>query len=193
MNFLAHLFLSFDDEHLLVGNFIADDIANQEVKTLPESIQKGVVLHRKIDSFTDKHPKVLESARFLYPLHSKYAPVLLDVFYDFLLANNWEKYAEEPFEVFVQKTYLTLQEKSSWFPKMLRERLPYMIADNWLAKYATREGLEFVFDKMLRRVSKPALFENATDTLLAYRPFFEENFNQFFPEIIEFVKTEIKD
>src|SRR5690606_18079231 len=111
MNFLAHLFLSFDDEHLLVGNFIADDIANQEVKTLPESIQKGVVLHRKIDSFTDKHPKVLESARFLYPLHSKYAPVLLDVFYDFLLANNWEKYAEEPFEVFVQKTYLTLQEK----------------------------------------------------------------------------------
>ncbi len=193
MNFLAHLFLSFDDEHLLVGNFIADDIANQEVKTLPESIQKGVVLHRKIDSFTDKHPKVLESARFLYPLHGKYAPVLLDVFYDFLLANNWEKYAEEPFEVFVQKTYLALQEKSAWFPKMLRERLPYMIADNWLAKYATREGLEFVFDKMLRRVSKPALFENATDTLLAHRPFFEENFNRFFPEIIEFVKTEIKD
>jgi len=53
MNFLAHLFLSFENEDHVIGNFIADSIQNREVRNYPAEIQEGIILHRKIDSFTE--------------------------------------------------------------------------------------------------------------------------------------------
>jgi len=56
MNFLAHAHLSFNDESLLVGNLIADAVKGKQFFLFSESIRKGMLLHRKIDAFTDSHP-----------------------------------------------------------------------------------------------------------------------------------------
>ena len=45
MNFLAHIFLSGDDDLLKIGNFMADGIRGNNYLEYPEKIQKGVVLH----------------------------------------------------------------------------------------------------------------------------------------------------
>lgn len=58
MNFLAHAFLSGDDPDVLFGNFVADSIKGNMLTNYSPEIQKGVVLHRAIDEFTDHHPVV---------------------------------------------------------------------------------------------------------------------------------------
>ena len=185
MNFLAHIFLSGPDEHLLVGNFLADYISNKEVKNLPLNIQKGVQMHRQIDSFTDGHPMVKESAKRLHKAHGKYAPVILDVFYDFLLAQNWSRYSNQTLELFAADVYEVLLRHLPIMPEFLHERLPRMIADNWLVRYGTEDGLRFTFSRVKLRSSAPHFFENAVESLTANYHEFNDEFNLFFPDIID--------
>ncbi|MEM6697160.1 MAG: hypothetical protein AAF599_02100 [Bacteroidota bacterium] len=84
MNYLAHLFLSCEDEELLIGNFIADFVKNRYREELSPRVLEGIQLHRVIDSFTDRHPVVVQTTRLLHPKHHKYSPVLMDVFFDYL-------------------------------------------------------------------------------------------------------------
>lgn len=191
MNFLAHLFLTRSDAALLTGNFLGDFLSNRELLRYPERIRQGVRLHRQIDSFTDTHPLVLKGARRLYPYHHKYAPVVIDVFYDYLLAHNWSAYAEEPLPAFTQRVYGVLERYQSLMPAYLQRRLSLMIADNWLQQYGALDGLAFTFSRMQRRVSKPAHLENAVDSLLRDFGLLNEEFNGFFPEVIEFVNEKI--
>ncbi|HAI44073.1 MAG TPA: DUF479 domain-containing protein, partial [Maribacter sp.] len=60
MNFLAHIFLSFGDKEITIGNFIADSIRANKFQHLPTKVQKGIKLHRHIDTYTDAHsiPKI---------------------------------------------------------------------------------------------------------------------------------------
>ena len=90
MNHLAHFVLSGDDDDLAIGNFLADFITNRQLPDFTEGVQRGIHLHRAIDAFTDAHPVVKQSTKRLHPFHHKYSPVIVDVYYDFLLAKNWE-------------------------------------------------------------------------------------------------------
>jgi acyl carrier protein phosphodiesterase len=184
MNFLAHLYLSGQDEHLMVGNFLADFIGNKEVANLPPDIQKGVAMHRQIDSFTDKHPMVRQGARRLHASHGKYAPVILDVFHDFLLAQNWGRYSSQTLPEFSRGAYEVLLRHLDIMPTMLHDRLPRMVADDWLVRYGTEDGLRFTFSRVKLRSSSPQFFENAVESLTIYYQDFNEEFNSFFPDII---------
>jgi acyl carrier protein phosphodiesterase len=188
MNFLAHLFLSGNDEPLIVGNFLGDFLSNKQVATLPRPFQEGVRLHRKIDSFTDQHPMVKQSSKRLQPLHGKYAPVILDVFHDFLLAHNWGKFSPQPLGDFAYHIYLILQHHLYLMPPFLKERLPLMIADDWLVRYGTEEGLRFTFDRMKLRSSFPRFFENAVESLQKDFDALNEEFLHFFPEAVAMAK-----
>lgn len=189
MNFLAHLFLSKHDEELLIGNFIADFVRKADDVNYAEGIQRGLKLHREIDTFTDNHAIVRESTRLLHERHHKYAPVLLDVYYDYLLANNWEVFSEQSLSAFTQKSYKILKSNINIMPPVLQHRLPLMIADDWLVRYGTFEGLEFTFNRMKRRASQPSHFDNAVETLQMNLGPLDENFRQFFPDAINFVLT----
>lgn len=187
MNFLAHLFLSQHDEELLIGNFIGDFVRKSDDLQYPEGIRRGLELHRKIDTFTDNHPVVRASTRLLHEHHHKYSPVLLDVYYDYLLANNWSIFSNRSLKAFTQDVYAILEKNMQVMPPVLQHRLPLMIADDWLVRYGTFEGLEFTFGRMKRRASEPSHFDNAVDTLQLHLKPLEENFYTFFPDAIGFV------
>lgn len=193
MNFLAHIYLSYEDEELMVGNFLADFIKNRDLKHYSKRIQDGIYLHRKIDSFTDNHLIVRQGTKRLQSKHHKYSPVIVDIFYDYLLVNNWEKYADHPISEFASNVYDILDNRMEIMPTMLKKRLPMMIADNWLVRYGLEEGLKFTFERMKRRVSYPQYFENVVDSLLTDYEAFKGEFNLFFPDVIEYVKKEKKD
>lgn len=188
MNFLAHLFLSCERDELVVGNFLADFISNKEVGDYSEGIREGIFLHRKIDSFTDRHPLVLQGVRRLYPAHSKYAPVIIDVFYDYLLANNWETYSRVGQDEFARKIYLILEAHLKVMPKPLQDRLKLMIEEEWLRVYNSFEGMEYTFGRMKKRVSRPALLDNSVESLRRDLKLLNEEFNDFFPQVMDFVK-----
>ncbi|MFK7809106.1 MAG: ACP phosphodiesterase [Saprospiraceae bacterium] len=187
MNFLAHLFLSCDDEDLLVGNMIADFIRNKEVQNYSESVQKGIRLHRQIDSYTDNHPIVRLGTKRLQPTHRKYAPVVIDVLYDYLLVKNWSRYSGQELSEFTKYVYEILQRRIGEMPNKLQQRLPGMIAGDWLTAYGTIEGLSFVFSKMDQRARFVANFAEAPKNLLLGYENYNEEFNDFFPDVLQFV------
>ena len=189
MNFLAHLYLSYDDEDLLIGNFIADFIRNKDLHKYSPEIQKGVFLHRQIDTFTDNHPQVRKGTRRLHPQHHKYAPVVIDILYDHLLANNWSKYSNQSLDQFANDTYKILSNRIEELPLILQNRLPGMISGKWLQSYKTKEGLLYTLERMDKRAVFPSRFFTAVDQLEENYELFNNEFNLFFPDVIRFAKT----
>lgn len=189
MNFLAHLFLSCENEELLIGNFIADFIKQKEVADYSLEIQKGIALHRQIDAYTDKHPLVLQGVHRLRPFHRKYAPVVIDILFDYLLANNWSLYSGQTLDEFAGDIYEILENRMAELPLKLQKRLPGMINANWLAAYGTDEGILFTFKKMDERTSFPSNFASALSHLKLDYNNYEKEFNQFFPDIIQYVDS----
>ncbi|MDD3273470.1 MAG: DUF479 domain-containing protein, partial [Bacteroidales bacterium] len=61
MNYLAHIYLSGSNRQLQVGNFIGDFVKGRKHENYPKGIQKGILLHREIDRFTDCHPLFIET------------------------------------------------------------------------------------------------------------------------------------
>lgn len=190
MNYLAHCFLSCSEEDLLIGNFIADSIRNKDLPALSERVREGVFLHRKIDTYTDIHPMTRQGTARLHSQHGKYAAVIIDIYFDYLLVNNWEKYSSQNLSDWTQNIYEILQRRSGDIPLKMRKHLPEMIADNWLMRYGTEEGLRFTFSKMRKRLKYPDMFDGATDNLLQNYDAFDKEFQQFFPEVITYVEGE---
>ena len=189
MNFLAHLFLSFENEDHVIGNFIADSIRNSEVKKYPAEIQKGIMLHREIDSFTDNHPAVRKGTLRLQPHHHKYAPVVIDILYDYILANNWERYSVKSLESFAKRIYAILNKRLNEMPEKLKRNVPGMIKGNWLQSYKTMDGLRYTLQRMDKRASFPSKFSEAAEHLVQDYDLFEGEFNTFFPELIDHIKN----
>ena len=66
MNYLAHIYLSGNNDMLKIGNFIADSVKGKQYLDYPKAVQQGITLHRNIDEFTDSHPIVHQSVCLLY-------------------------------------------------------------------------------------------------------------------------------
>ncbi len=201
MNHLAHFFLSGDNDDLAIGNFVADFITNRELPNYTEEVKRGIMLHRAIDAFTDAHPMVKQSTKRLHPFHHKYAPVIVDVYYDFLLAKNWAKYtpsrlSRDMLSVghanlrdFTHKMYKLLTDRALELPEKLQKRLPRMIADDWLMRYTTYEGQHSAFLRIQKATSFPGNFDKAAGNLELFLDEFDTEFNAFFPDLQKKVAT----
>ena len=190
MNFLAHLFLSCERESLMVGNFLADFIRNRDVLLFPGPVIEGIYLHRKIDSYTDNHPVVRQGVRRFYPYHRKYASVVIDVLYDYFLAKNWHLYTDQPLPEFAAQVYEGLLRHIEIMPQSLQQQLQLMIKDDWLMNYTHYEGLEYTFQRLQKRVSKPEQIKGVIGSLQKHEEEIDKEFQLFFPEVIVYVREE---
>ena len=192
MNYLAHSFLSGDDEELLVGNFIADSVRGSQLQLFPERIAQGIILHRQIDTFTDTHPVVQQSKERLRLGYKKYAGVIADIYYDHFLAVNFNQYSPENLTDFSQRVYALVNRYAAILPEKVKYFLPYMEKQNWLLNYAQVEGIRRSLTGLSRRTAFLSNMETAADELqLNYDLYFQE-FNNFFPELLAFVKEKQK-
>ncbi len=190
MNFLAHLYLSGDDDELIIGNFIADMVKGEKINGYSQGIVSGVLLHRQIDLFTDKHPVVKQSKDRLRKRYRLFAGVIVDMYYDHFLAKNWPDYSNHSLRDYSGKAYELLQRHESILPERARFILPFMVENNWLVNYASPENMSRYFGGMARRTTYPSGMENAVEDLLQHYQFFEKEFRTFFPELIDFVEKQ---
>ena len=131
MNFLAHIYLSGEDDFVKIGNFMADSIRGSQYLDYPNSLQKGILLHRHIDSFTDAHPIYRKSKHRLHEKYGHYSGVIMDILYDYFLAKNWSRYSEEPLEDYAANFYKLLQNNEAILTDKIKTLIPYMIEKNW--------------------------------------------------------------
>jgi len=193
MNFLAHIYLSGDDEGITIGNFIADGIKGKQYKKYPLQIQKGILLHRGIDSFTDQHPTVRQSTKRLHENYGHYSGVIVDILYDHFLAKNWKYYHSQPLDEYVIEFYEMLRSYFEILPTRIQRMMPYMIADNWLLSYATVEGISNILTQMNRRTKEQSKMNLAVIELEQYYTEFETEFTNFFEELKSFSENKIKE
>lgn len=192
MNFLAHIYLSFNDKEITIGNFIADSIRGNKYKHLPERIQQGIMLHRAIDTFTDAHPTVRKSSKRLHKNYSHYSGVIVDIYYDHFLAKNWGTYSDVPLDEFVENFYDLLEDNYAILPIGVKRMMPYMIADNWIYNYSKMEGIDRVLHGLNRRTKNRSKMNFAILDLEEHYDAFEAEFTSFFEELITYSKQKYK-
>ena len=191
MNFLAHIYLSGNNDLIKIGNFMADGIRGNDYLNFPEEVIKGILLHRQIDSFTDAHPIYRQSKHRLHEKYGHYSGVIMDIVYDHLLAKNWSNYSDEKLEDYVSNFYFSLQLNYEMLSEKTKSLLPYMIDQNWLVSYATIAGIEKILFQMDYRTKHRANMQEAIVELQKFYNEFEEEFRLFFKELIDFSKNKL--
>ena len=187
MNFLAHSYLSFSEEQL-VGNMIADFVKNRDVARLPESIQKGIKLHRAIDAFTDAHPLIHEAKAPFRPLVRLYSGAFVDVAFDYFLANDTTENSQREWQEHSQRVYAVLRRYEEFLPEVFKKVLDKMQQDNWLYNYRNEWGIEYSFRNVVNKAQFLDKTTNVFPAFLASKDFLREKYEIFFPEVKSFAQ-----
>lgn len=193
MNFLAHIYLSGNNDLLKIGNFMADSIRGNSYLEYPEEIKKGILLHRYIDTFTDAHPIYRKSKHRLHEKYGHYSGVIMDIVYDHFLAKNWNTYSDENLDDYADTFYSLLQENYEILTEKTKGMLPYMIARNWLVSYASLAGLEMILFQMDYRTKHRVNMQEAIVEVEKYYYDFEEEFKLFFEELQQHCKEKLEE
>lgn len=187
MNFLGHLFLSGDDPLVITGNFMADAVKGRDLSRFAPGLQQGIRLHRRIDTFTDAHRSEHPGRTALRAHAGHYAPVVLDLFFDHLLALQWERWHAEPLHRFTERMYALLQANEALMPERTQRMLPYMVAGDWLTGYARIDGLSAALAGLSRRALNGSRMAGAEEVLIEHRAHFVQEFEPFLQGIIAHV------
>jgi len=189
MNYLAHLYLSENKTPIQIGNFIADPIKGNSYLSYPKEIQKGILLHRQIDWFTDTHITVKQSKKRLDSRYGHYKGIIIDIFYDHFLAKNWKKYSKIPLQEFNQNFYRTLESHLDLLPEKIKKMIPYITKEDWLTSYASLKGVEKVLVGMNKRTQEKSQMHLAINDLKEHYEAFEKDFTFFFEKLRNFSAT----
>ena len=190
MNFLAHIYLSGNSDEILIGNFIGDYVKGKEYLHYPVMIRQGILLHRDIDSFTDKHHITRSSKVFIRDKYGKYSGIVVDIFYDHFLAIHWSSFSDQTLHRFIHKKYDILSSYFPVFPDSVKHFFPYFIRSNWLEAYSTIDGLESVLRRMAYRTSLPEFSDYAIKQLKNNYHELSNSFITFFDDIVNYVTQE---
>ena len=166
---------------------MADGIHGKNFDEFPTDVQKGIRLHREIDTYTDFHPIFRQSKHRLHERYGHYSGVIMDIFYDHFLAKNFSNYSTVPLEQFVQDFYVVLDDNFEILTDRFKSILPILKNENWFLLYATIEGLTHILYMMDRRTKLRSKMQFSTEELRLFYTEFENEFTLFFEEMQAFV------
>lgn len=190
MNYLAHIYLSGDDDLLKIGNFAADSVKGKKFLKYPERMQTGIILHRAIDTYTDAHPVVRKSISRLFPKYSHYSGVIVDILYDHFLAHYWSNFHPQPLKTYVQEFYDLLRKHETILPKRVQGFMHLMFEHNWLYNYRTIEGIGRILYQMNIRTKERSGMDLAIHDLQEHYDAFEIEFREFFIDLENYAQDE---
>jgi acyl carrier protein phosphodiesterase len=184
LNYLAHLLLSHDSSECIVGNVLGDFVKGQELLALPPGIQAGVRLHRSIDSFTDSHAVTRISRARFGREWSRVSGILVDVYYDHLLASRWDSYCELTLRATLDQAYDGLRAHAHVLSSAGQYAADRLIATDLMATYTELAGIEQALTRLSRRLRNGHFhLEQSIPVFLSNRDALNEDFAQFFPEL----------
>lgn len=185
MNYLAHLYLSGTNPSVKVGNFIGDYVKGRNYLRYSSPIQKGILLHRQIDTFTDKHPVSKESGTIFKPMYKRYSGVVTDVIYDHFLASNWGRYSDETLKHFVSQSHRILMSNYFTLPGVVKQFLPFLIQSRRMEFYRKMDGVHKTLHIMAGHSSLPDHSNWAMEQLEHHYDYLQSLFFIFFDEAIQ--------
>ena len=188
MNYLAHIFLSGDNPGIRVGGLLGDFVKGPLNGERPADIETGITLHRKIDAFTDALPEVKQAIARIEPPYRRFGGILIDLFYDHLLAANWTSFHHQPLTDYCQDFYRLLADYEPHLPPRARHFTEVAPKVKWLEGYANSDNLPHILSRVGQRFKAPVALENAAPQLLRDQSLLEQEFTQIFPLVIAFAE-----
>ncbi|MDK2123977.1 acyl carrier protein phosphodiesterase [Parachitinimonas caeni] len=189
MNYLAHLYLSEPTPAFRVGSLLPDVLSLAQLQQLPDAFHAGIARHRQIDAYTDAHPLVRQSIRRISPDYRRFAPVLIDIYYDHLLAQAWQRYAQQPLEQFATEVYAAFERHLHELPTFLHERFEVMAAEDWLCHYREPAGIQQTLVRIGNRLRRPVDLGGAFTALDQQRERLSSDFAEFFPQLVAHIQA----
>lgn len=187
MNFLAHALLAGNDDADRVGGVLGDFVKGPLPAGLPPALAAGVALHRAIDSYADRHPAFIASRRRVSATRRRLGGVLVDLFYDHLLARDWAEHGEGHLTDYTARLYACLPEHLDAFPQAAREVAALMSRGDWLGAYRDIAAVGQAIDRMaVHRMRRANPLPGGIDEFLADAEGFAADFRQFLPDAVAF-------
>lgn len=172
---------------------MADGVRGKQYENFPREIQKGILLHRAIDTFTDAHHLFRQSTKKLHSRYHHYSGVIVDMYYDHFLAKNWTNYHSENLTNYAANFYQSLMDNFHLLTLKTQNLLPYMVEYNWLVNYQSIPGLERILSQMDQRTKNQSLMRFATEELVAHYDEFESEFALFYKEVQQFSNNKLNE
>lgn len=176
VNYLAHAFLSNNDPDLLVGNFIADHIRGNRLSIYSPGIQNGIRLHREIDSFTDAHPSFRQAKRLFYDGFERHSGILVDIYFDHLLARDFNRHSHVPLDRFSRTVYEIYTNHRHLLPEGSERFLAYVIKNDIYQSYASEEGIAQVLFHLSNRIRHNVRLDESLNLFQKHKIELESNF-----------------
>ncbi len=191
MNFLAHVFLARHSDDAMLGALLGDFVGTAGLAGYAPEVQREILLHRKVDSYTDRHPAVLEAKRHFPEGRRRYAGILLDVYFDHLLARDWHRHHGGDLDAFNRHFYGVLLAHLPVLPPKLQAIAPHMASHDWLGAYRDRDTVDHAVTRIATRLSRKGerLVECIT-ILRRHEADVQQRFEVFFPELQRYVAQE---
>jgi len=194
MNYLAHLYLADCTGTSLAGSLLGDVVRGPLQGRFSAELERGIHLHRRIDSFTDRHPRVLAAKARLQAPYRRYAGILLDVYFDHCLAQSWDRWHRQSLEDFASEAYRQLLRESLTLAHPgFSLRLAYMRSRNLLLSYRNQAGIERALEGLAGRLSRANPLATGLDALLPHEAELHADFQAFFPELLNFARQTADD
>ncbi len=191
MNHLAHLLLSEPTPEARLGNLAADYISQREYLTLPPAVRRGVMHHRQVDSFTDRHPVVFRGMARLPERWGWFKGILLDVYFDHILATNWDAVCPVPLPQFAFEVNADLLSIAGHLPDSAAASVQRIAGTNRLLTYLDLTGVEAALYRITgilrERIPDRAVnLIEALPDLTAIHTDLTADFAEFFPQLAQF-------
>jgi acyl carrier protein phosphodiesterase len=190
VNFLAHAYLADGSDESLVGSLMGDFVKGPLDGRHGPELTRALVLHRRVDSYTDFHPVVIGSRNRVSPARRRYAGILVDLFYDHFLARHWKDYSDRALEAFTAGVYAALRHNHALLPERLQLIAPRMAAMDWLASYREVNAIGLALDRMGERLKRGNAMLGSAAELTANYDAFETDFRVFFPDVVRFARLQ---
>jgi len=190
MNHLAHVLLSGTNADARLGAMLGDFWHGAPDPTWPPLVRAGVLLHRKIDVYTDSHPVVTEAKRLFEPPLRRFAGILTDVYFDHVLARRWTQYADESLAELSAGTLAQLEANAAWLPPGLTRFAHYMRAHGLFGAYAERATIEHVLAGIGARLRHANPLHEAGPMVWEHAATLDAAFATFLPQLKEYAREE---
>ena len=184
MNFLAHLLLAGDDEGLRLGAMLGDFVrGRQALAKFDDDIQRGIMLHRHIDAYTDSLSGVSELRSWFLPPFRRYGGIIIDLAFDYELANRWNRYSEISLEDFDQGVREMLARHDRELPERLKGFMRYADRRGLFAAYREESEILYSLKGVGRRLSRPNPLRRVHEIWGDFKPLVSACFEPVFDEI----------
>ena len=184
MNHFAHLVLSQPTLESTVGNLLGDFARGVDPDALPPAVRAGLDNHRAVDRFTDAHPRVQEMKRGFSRQRRRFAGIALDIYFDHLLINHWERFEQRDLDRLIAAFYRRMQKGRELMPGENMRRVTRRMVDyDWFGSYRDIDAVAESLDRVAGRIRFENRFAGVIEELQRHHDLICEGFFEFYPEL----------